>query len=142
MSKESSKLIIGGKHKDQRGQIQFFNEFDMSVIKRVYFTTHYNTDIVRAWQGHSIESRWFCCVKGKFKVGIIKVDNQMNPSETLEVKTHNLSEDRPEILYIPSGYANGFKALEDGSKLMIMSNYLLNEIENDEFRFDQNKWAL
>ena len=33
------------------------------------------------------------------------------------------------------------KALQTDSKLMIMSNYGFNEVENDEFRFDKNKWV-
>ena len=44
------------------------------------------------------------------------------------------------FLYIPKGYVNGFRALEANAKLMIMSNYGFNEIENDQIRFDQNKW--
>ena len=33
------------------------------------------------------------------------------------------------------------KLYKADSKLMIMSNYGFNEIENDELRFDKNKWV-
>jgi len=134
-------VIEGGNYKDARGQLEFFNSFDMSPIKRIYFTTHFNTNVVRAWQGHIIESRWFLCVKGSFTVKLVAIDDWENPSDDLKVHQYKLSSKKQEILHIPSGFANGFKALEDDSKLMIMSNYGFNEIENDQVRFDQNKWT-
>lgn len=134
-------LIEGGKHVDERGKLEFFNDFDMSPIKRVYFTTHFDTDVVRAWQGHTIESRWFYCVKGSFTVKLVEIDNWEEPSNNLKVYEYKLTADNQQILYIPKGFANGVKALEKDAKLMILSNYGFNEIENDQIRFDQNKWT-
>jgi dTDP-4-dehydrorhamnose 3,5-epimerase-like enzyme len=139
--KKEPKLILGGNYKDNRGQLEFFNEFDMSPIKRVYFTTHFTTDVIRAWQGHTIESRWFLCVTGSFLIKLVAIDDWENPSNDLKVHEYILSTHNQEILYIPSGFANGFKALEEHSKLMVLSDYSLNEIENDQVRFDQNKWS-
>ena len=141
MSEVIPKIISGGNFRDDRGQLEFFNEFDMSPVKRLYFTTHFNTNTIRAWQAHKIESRWFLCVKGSFKVKLVNIDNWENPSSSLEVNEYKLSAAKQEILYIPNGFANGFKALEVNSKLMVLSNYGFNEIENDQIRFDQNKWA-
>lgn len=136
------KLIRGGLHEDHRGKIEFFNDFDMSLIKRVYFTTPISTEEIRAWQGHKIESRWFLCVRGSFKVKLAKISNWDNPPNSLEFFEFNLSEDEQQVLLVPSGYINGFKALEENSKLMILSDYGLNEIENDQIRFDKNKWTV
>ncbi|WP_046755340.1 dTDP-4-dehydrorhamnose 3,5-epimerase family protein [Kordia jejudonensis] len=141
MSKIVPKIITGGNYTDERGQLEFFNEFDMSSIKRVYFTTHFDTEVIRAWQGHIIESRWFRCVQGSFSVKLVAIDNWENPSDDLKVYEYELTAEKQEILYIPNGFANGFKALEANAKLMIMSNYGFNEIENDQVRFDQNKWT-
>lgn len=135
------KFITGGNYIDERGQLDFINDFDMSLIKRVYFTTHFDTDTIRAWQGHKIESRWFICVKGSFRVKLVAIDDWDNPSENLKTHQYILSANEPAALYIPYGYVNGFKALEENAKLMIMSDYGFNEIENDQVRFDQNKWA-
>ena len=134
-------FIDGGEHVDERGKLEFFNDFDMSQIKRVYFTTHFNTDLVRAWQGHRIESRWFYCLRGSFIVKLVEIDNWDTPSDSLKVYVYNLKADKQQFLYIPSGYANGFKALEVDSQLMILSNYGFNEIKNDQIRFDKNKWT-
>ena len=134
-------IIKGENYTDERGGLDFYNDFDMSQIKRVYFTIHKDKEVIRAWQGHKIESRWFCSVKGSFLVKLIEIDNWGNPSNELKVIKYKLTSEKQEILYIPSGYVNGFKALQTDSKLMIMSNYGLNEVENDEFRFDKNKWV-
>ena len=113
----------------------------MSQIKRLYFTTQFDTEVIRTWQGHTIESRWICSVKGSFQVKLIEIDNWENPSDQLKVLEYKLTTEKQEILYIPNGFVNGFKAIQPDSKLMIMSNYGLNEIENDELRFDKNKWS-
>jgi dTDP-4-dehydrorhamnose 3,5-epimerase len=134
-------IISGGNYSDERGQLEFFNDFDMSPIKRVYYTTHFDTVTVRAWQGHKIESRWFICIKGSFAVKLVEIDDWVNPSDSLKVYEYELSADKQEVLYIPNGFANGFRALEVNAKLMIMSNYGFNEIDNDQIRFDQNKWT-
>jgi dTDP-4-dehydrorhamnose 3,5-epimerase-like enzyme len=134
-------IVKGESFTDERGGLEFYNYFDMSPIKRLYFTTHFDTNVIRAWQGHTIESRWFNCVKGSFTVKLIEIDNWEKPSKELKVLKYNLTSEKQEILYIPSGYVNGFKALQTDSKLMIMSNYGFNEVENDEFRFDKNKWV-
>ena len=141
MNKTTPYIIKGRNYTDGRGQLEFFNEFDMSPIKRIYFTTHFDIKVIRAWQGHIIESRWFCCVNGGFNVKLVEIDNWENPSDDLKVIEYELTEEKQEILYIPNGYVNGFKALKADSKLMIMSNYGFNEIENDQIRFDQNKWT-
>jgi len=135
------RLIEGGVFSDDRGSLQFVNDFDMSEIKRMYITTHPNTKTIRAWQGHKIEKRWFFCVKGSFKVKLVKIDNWDNPSSDCKLIEFELSENTPQVLYVPNGYANGFKAIEDNSKIMLLSDYGLNEIEDDNYRFDNTKWA-
>ena len=109
MNKTSPYIIKGGNYTDKRGELKFFNEFDMSQIKRVYFIKHFDTEVIRAWQGHTIESRWFCAVKGSFIVKLIEIDNWENPSNQLKVLEYKLNAEKQEILYIPSGYVNGLK---------------------------------
>lgn len=141
MENKLPKLVKGDFFEDNRGKIDFINTFDMSPIKRMYFTSHYNVDTVRAWQGHKVEKRWFFCVKGSFTVKIIVIDNWENPSKLLKAHTFILKENKPEVLLIPNGCVNGFKALEENSKLMILSDYRFNEIEDDQVRFNPDTWS-
>lgn len=134
-------LITGGEYRDNRGVVQFVNDFNLKDIKRMYFSENTNTDIIRAWQGHKIESRWFCCISGAFDVRWVKIDNWETPSNNLHCNQSVLKSDRPEVLFIPPGYANGFRSLEPNSKLLIFSDYLIDEVPNDQVRFDKDKWT-
>nr|WP_299034107.1 WxcM-like domain-containing protein [uncultured Tenacibaculum sp.] len=134
-------LINGGKHIDERGRINFVNDFDMSEVKRLYYTEHYSTDVIRAWQTHIKEKRWFLCVEGSFTIKLVGVDNIENPSENLKVHEFQLNADNPQVLYIPAMYANGFQAKEENSKLMIFADYAMGVNPNDQVRFDKNKWT-
>lgn len=133
-------LIKGGFFEDLRGRLDFVNDFDLTQIKRFYFTSNKAIKKFRGWQGHKIESKWFFCVQGKFEVEIIKIDNWDKPSKNLIIKKYILDSNNPQVLFIPNGYVNGFSALVEKSKLMILSNYKLLENPNDEIRFKKNKW--
>jgi|TARA_B110000114_G_C15069489_1_gene388986 dTDP-4-dehydrorhamnose 3,5-epimerase-like enzyme len=133
-------LIEGGFFEDERGRLDFVNDFDVSEIKRMYFTTNNEVGFFRGWQGHKIESRWFQCIKGKFEISLIKIDNWENPSDNLLEETFVLEASSPKVIYIPAGYVNGFSSLEDNSKLMILSNFKLGENSNDDIRYESDKW--
>lgn len=137
----NAKLIDGGNFRDLRGSINFVNDFDLSPIKRFYTTTNASIDVIRAWQGHKIESRWFYCVQGSFDVRLIKIDNWENPSKIQLLEKFKISANNPEVLHIPKGYINGFKALENNSQILIFSDYKLNEIADDNYRFDKKLWT-
>ena len=46
------------------------------------------------------------------------------------------------VLYIPSGYANGFMSLTEDLKLMFFSTTSLAESQGDDFRFDARHWDI
>ena len=130
-------VINGGSYSDNRGDVTFNNDFDMSSIKRIYSIKNVNTSLVRAWQGHAIERRWFSVVKGSFEIKLIKIDNWENPTKSLEVFSRIINDENFDVLCVPGGYVSSIKALEENSKLLLMSDYRLGDIE-DEYRFDSN----
>ena len=130
-------VIPGGNHTDKRGTITFNNDFDVSAIKRIYTIQNENTSIIRAWQGHKIEKRWFTAIKGSFEIKLIKIDNWENPDKNAEVFSIILNDKNLDTLAIPNGYLNSIQALEENSKLLAMSDYQLGEI-NDEYKFESN----
>jgi len=142
MNADKPQLIEGGFFEDHRGRLDFVNDFDATPIKRVYFSTNATTEIIRAWQGHKVECRWFMCVKGSFTVKLIKIDDTTKAPDNPHVYEYHLAEAEPNILFIPNGYVNGFQSTEDDSKLLIMSNFRLGENPDDDFRFTLNeiKW--
>lgn len=127
-------VIQGNHHQDQLGIIQFNNDFNALGIKRIYFLENANTDFVRAWQGHRIEQRWFNAVKGSFRVKLIEVDNWEKPSKDLSPHEFILKSENLDILHVPKGYISSIQSLEEGSKLMLLSDFMLGEVQ-DEYRF-------
>jgi dTDP-4-dehydrorhamnose 3,5-epimerase-like enzyme len=127
-------LISGNCHQDQRGQLFYNNDFDSTCIKRLYIIENHSVDYIRAWQGHKIEQRWFSAVQGSFKIQLIAVDNWDIPSENLPRIEYHLHSDKLDILHIPAGYISSIQALEEKSKLVVMSDYHLGELR-DEFRY-------
>ena len=134
------KIISGGIHSDERGSISFINEFDFSEVKRFYNIYHSSTEVVRAWQGHKEESKWFYVSSGSFKIVLVKIDDwDLGRTANLPLEFH-LEFSKPQILFIPGGYVNGFQATTSDSKLMVFSDFTIEESKNDDFRFDKNLW--
>ena len=133
-------IIQGNIFSDDRGLLSFVNDFSLKPIVRFYEITPKDSSLIRAWQAHKKESKWFYCSQGAFMVKIIKLDSFENPSDNLTVFSFELNANNPQILFIPGGYANGFKALSDESKLIVYSNFELEASKLDDYRFETNKW--
>src|SRR5690554_5424641 len=98
------KLIKGGYHTDDRGVIVYNNDFNALEVKRFYTIQNVDTFFVRAWQGHSIEKRWFSVLKGKFLIKLIKINDWEKPDPKSEMKSFEISDDGLHVLYVPPGY--------------------------------------
>jgi dTDP-4-dehydrorhamnose 3,5-epimerase len=136
------KLIKGGIHTDDRGQISFVNDMKFDSITRFYIINNSINHPVRAWQGHKIDNKYFYCVKGIVKVHYVKVDNWELPSRDLKVESVILSEDESAIFHIPEGYANAIQSLEEGSKLVSFSTLPLDRTAEDDVRFQSDTWKI
>jgi dTDP-4-dehydrorhamnose 3,5-epimerase-like enzyme len=129
------KIITGSSHSDSRGTLFYNNNFDASVIKRLYVIENQNSEIVRAWQGHKIEQRWFSVMKGLFRIELIEIDHWDNPSKNSERFTFIINSEKLDVLHVPPGYASSIQSLERDSKLLVMADYLLGEVK-DEYRYE------
>jgi dTDP-4-dehydrorhamnose 3,5-epimerase-like enzyme len=128
-------VIKGNCHSDARGTLFYNNDFDASVIKRIYLIENESVDFIRAWQGHKIEQRWFSVMKGSFRIQLIAIDYWGSPSKEMERFTFIVNAEKLDVLHVPSGYVSSIQSLEQGSKLLVLSDYLLGEVK-DEYRFD------
>lgn len=92
--------------------------------------------IIRAWQGHKRETKWFFVAKGRFLVKTMQMENLNDITQII------LSDKESKVLEIPGGYYNGFQALEKGSVLMVFSDFMLDESKNDDYRLalDEIQW--
>lgn len=134
------RIIEGGISVDYRGQISHVNSLDMSEEERFYIIHQKDPSIIRAWHAHQHEKKWFYAVKGSFTTAFVKIDNWESPSLDLQPKVFHLSANESKVLYIPEGYANGIKAEEPDSILMVFSNKILSEALLDSWRYDKNWW--
>ncbi|HZI69207.1 MAG TPA: hypothetical protein VFD44_05835, partial [Hanamia sp.] len=59
-------------------------------------------EVVRAWQGHQQEEKWFYVVEGSFKIAVVKPDNWQHPSLNLPVEEYKLSADKYKFCIFPA----------------------------------------
>jgi dTDP-4-dehydrorhamnose 3,5-epimerase len=119
-------------HEDDRAQryLNIFKELGPGQINVSYVNS---TQHIVAWHKHNIQTDYWCCLKGSFKVGLASPANvPQEAGDIYDVKFEYLSEKNPRILKIPPGIYHGYKALEPNSILI----YYLTEKYNpeDEFR--------
>jgi len=135
-------LIPGGLAVDDRGALRFVNDFDFNAVKRFYVVSNHEAGFVRAWHGHKQEAKYVFVVAGAAIVGAVHIDDWDHPSKNLETRRYVLSADKPTILYIPPGYANGFKSLTSDTRVIFFSTATMDETHDDDIRFDARYWDI
>jgi len=133
-------LLLGGKAIDDRGELTFANDFDLSTYRRFYNLKNHSLHFVRAWHGHKKEGKAFFVQKGSFIVSTVLIDDWDNPSDKLPIERFVLSDQKPSILIVPPGYANGSMNLTPDAILTVFSTSSLNESLEDDFRFHSYFW--
>ena len=129
------KLINGGVAVDDRGQLSFVNDFDFKDVKRFYMVENHEQGFIRAWHGHKKEGKYVYVPSGAILIGAVNL-------ETEEVERFVLSSSKPQILYIPPGYANGFMNLQNNTKVIFFSTSTLEDSIGDDIRFEWDKWNI
>lgn len=127
-------LIDGDIAIDNRGTVSFVNDFNFKGVKRFYVVENSNGDF-RGWHGHRKESKYVCVVAGLALIGVAKLDSG-------DVQFFVMGESQPQVLHIPPGYANGFKALEKGTKVIFYSDKTLEQSKKDDYRYPPNYWKV
>jgi dTDP-4-dehydrorhamnose 3,5-epimerase len=139
---DKTHIFNGGLTVDDRGQITFVNEFNFEGVKRFYMVSNHKAGFVRAWHAHRNEAKYIMAVSGDAIVGAVKIDDWEKPSEDLPVERHVISSKKPQVLYVPPGYANGFMSLTSDLKLMFFSTSTLEESADDDIRYDAKYWDI
>ena len=135
-------LIQGGVAVDDRGELLFANDFIFEGVKRFYMVSNHQANFIRAWHAHKREGKYVLVVQGAAIVGAVKIDDWSAPSRGLEVHRYVLSASQPRVLWIPPGYANGFKSLSAGTKVLFFSTATIDESRDDDVRYDARYWDI
>lgn len=125
---------------DHRGRLTFANGFDMTDVQRFYILSNQDTHVIRAWQGHQRETKWFYCQHGSFLINIIKTPDVQFPTGEEIVDCVRLVAGDNRILCIPGGHYTGIKTEMNSSSLLIFSDFTLELSKKDDFRREQNFW--
>ena len=134
-------VVEGEIYRDERGQISSLNRFRFDGVNRCYVIHHPDTSVVRGWNGHRFEKKWFYCLKGAFTVALVEIDNWENPSPDLQAEVYELNENESRIVCVPEGYANCMKAREKDSILLVYSGKTLEEAAGDNWKYDSSLWV-
>lgn len=134
------KLIEGGFFSDHRGEMCFVNDFMVNKTLRFYTIKHSDTSIVRAWQGHKIEHKYFFPLSGCFVVAWVEIDDFNNPSDNLVAHYTLLDAKKPAVLHIPNGFANGLKAISENALIGAFSDLNLEDSMKENQRYQASKW--
>ena len=127
------KTIQGGVAQDYRGQIRFVNEFDMTLVKRFYIIKNNDIELIRGWRAHRIEQRRFYVLSGTFSLSLVKIDTWENPAQDLPIEHHILYAADMRIIHVPAGYGTAFRALEEGSELLVYADYTISHAAVDDY---------
>ena len=116
-------VILRKYHEDDRAQ-RLFDVFDV-LDGQINVSYVNSTEHIVAWHKHNIQSDYWTCLKGSFKVGmaIPKDDGKY------EVKWEYLSDKNPRVIEMVPGVYHGYKALEPGS---ILCYYLTHKYNPDD----------
>ncbi len=131
-------IIKGNNHTDHRGTISFINDFKFDGVERFYIIHHPETSIIRAWQGHKYESKYYFPIKGSWIIAWVKMDFD-KPVENWRAEYIKLSANDNKMIFLPPGYANGFKAL-DKDAIIIGFSVPGKFSEEETLRWNPNKW--
>jgi len=135
------RVLDGGLAVDDRGTVSFVNGFDFSDVKRFYKIENFSKNVIRAFHGHLKEGKYVYVAKGSIILGAVALDNVQNPSKTAKMNRFVLSGRKPNIVFIPAGYANGFRILEDDTQVLFFSTSTLDESKGDDYRFPADYWG-
>jgi len=135
------KKYVGNLAVDDRGSVKFVNDFDFAKVKRFYQVENHNTRIIRAFHGHLKEAKYVYVSKGSIILCAVPLTDPLHSSKISKVERFILSADQPCVLYVPAGFANGFKVLEKGSIVLFFSTASLKETQGDDYRYPFDYWG-
>lgn len=104
-------------------------------VKRVYVVGNFGKGVIRGFHFHKQEIKIFYIARGSAKFVAI------NPEDPNDKHIFVTSDKNPELVIIPTGYANGWMSLEENTLLISISTSTFEESAKDDFRYDPYEWG-
>ena len=99
-------------HEDDRAQ-RLFDIFP-KVNGQINISHVNSTEHVVAWHKHKVQTDYWFCVKGSFKVGLAEPQKD----GSYKVRWEYISDKNPRVIEIPPGIYHGYKALQPESIIL------------------------
>lgn len=136
MANTIPKIIKGDLFKDKRGKLFSCNQFDMTSVKRMYSIENINSDYIRGWKGHKIETRWFFATKGSIIINTISISDLEDPDSFSVINTFKLNDNNLDVLEVPPGFATSIKQYSNGDRICVFADYELGLSGDEDLRWD------
>jgi len=136
MANTIPKIIKGDLFKDKRGKLFSCNQFDMTSVKRMYSIENINSDYIRGWKGHKIETRWFFATKGSIIINTISISDLEDPDSFSVINTFKLNDNNLDVLKVPPGFATSIKQYSNGDRICVFADYELGLSGDEGLRWD------
>ena len=127
-------IIKGDLFKDNRGKLLSCNQFDMSHVKRMYSIENTNSNYIRGWKGHKIETRWFFATKGSIIINTILISDLEKAHPLPVINTFKLNEDNLNVLEVPPGFATSIKQYSNGDRICVFADYEIGVSDDEDLR--------
>ncbi len=135
-------IVIDGEISvDDRGFVKYVNDFNFRNVKRFYHVGNFSKHTIRAFHGHKKESKYVYVAMGSIIMCLVKLTKNEVKLKQSKIHRFVLSSKKPQILFIPANYVNGFKALENNTSVIFFSTSTLKESFNDDIRYPYDFWG-
>jgi dTDP-4-dehydrorhamnose 3,5-epimerase len=118
---------------DERGMIMHMlrcDDPDFEQFGEIYFSTAY-TGAIKGWHEHTKQTQNYAVIQGMIK--LVLYDNRQNSPTYQELMEIFTGEDNYQLIRIPAGVINGYKAI--GTKTAIVANCATLPHDPDEMRY-------
>lgn len=141
MLPDEVQLIRGDLAVDDRGLLRFVNDFEFAGVRRFYLVENHCPGFTRAWHAHRREGKYILVVSGAAIVAAVRIADWSGPTTAGPVHRHVLSADKPAVLWVPPGHANGFRTLSGDARIMFFSTSSLAESRDDDVRWPPGQFG-
>ena len=108
----------------------------MSKIVRMYFIENFDSNYIRGWKGHKIETRWFFASKGSIIIRTISISDLEKSNPSPIIKTFKLNEDNLNVLEVPPGFATSIKQYSNGDRICVFADYEIGVSDVEDLRWE------
>ena len=108
------------------------NDPHFEKFGEIYFSTAY-TNVIKGWHEHTKQVQFYAVIQGMIK--LVLYDNRKNSSTYKKLMEIFTGEDNYQLIKIPTGVINGYKAI--GYKTVMVANCsTLPHEPNEMIRYD------